>query len=351
MASTDDRATLVSVARAAGVSRQTVSNALHAPDKVAPETLERVLAAVEELGYRPSLAARQLRTNRSRTLGLRLMHWDGGISGSVLDRFLHSLVDEAQGRGYRVVLFTADDDAGEVARYDELLSTGQIDGFVLTSTHHGDARTSWLRERGVPFATFGRPWPSPGSGQEVTRDHCWVDVDGAAGTRAATEHLLATGHATPAYLGWPDGSGTGEDRRRGWARALADAGASPASAAELQVPDSTGAAFEAVTAVLTGAARSTSRGATPTAVVCASDTLALGARGAASRLGLPLEVVGFDDTPVAAAIGVSSVAQPVGEAATLAVDLLLAQVEAGPEGPPPPRQHLLVPRLVLRGAP
>ncbi|MEH3078462.1 MAG: LacI family DNA-binding transcriptional regulator, partial [Quadrisphaera sp.] len=111
MASTDDRATLVSVARAAGVSRQTVSNALHAPDKVAPETLERVLAAVTELGYRPSLAARQLRTNRARTLGLRLMHWDGGISGSVLDRFLHSLVDEAQGRGYRVVLFTADDDA------------------------------------------------------------------------------------------------------------------------------------------------------------------------------------------------------------------------------------------------
>lgn len=345
MASTDDRATLVSVARVAGVSRQTVSNALHAPDKVAPETLERVLAAVTELGYRPSLAARQLRTNRARTLGLRLMHWDGGISGSVLDRFLHSLVDEAQGRGYRVVLFTADDDAGEVSRYDELLSTGQIDGFVLTSTHHGDARTAWLLERGVPFATFGRPWPTPGSGEPVRTDHCWVDVDGAAGTRAATEHLLVTGHAAPAYLGWPDGSGTGEDRRRGWARALADAGVSPAATVELQVPDSTGAAFEAVSAVLTGA------GTAPSAVVCASDTLALGARGAASRLGRPLEVVGFDDTPVAAAIGVSSVAQPVGEAAILAVDLLLAQVEAGPDGPPPPQQHLLAPRLVVRHGP
>jgi DNA-binding LacI/PurR family transcriptional regulator len=344
--SADERATLVTVARAAGVSRQTVSNALHAPDKVAPETLERVLTAVEQLGYRPSLAARQLRTNRSRTLGLRLEHWGGGISGSVLDRFLHALVDEAQGRGYRVVLFTADDDAGEVARYDELLSTGQIDGFVLTSTHHGDERTAWLLERGVPFATFGRPWPSPGSRREVPLDHCWVDVDGAAGTRAATEHLLAAGHAAPAYLGWPDGSGTGEDRRRGWARALADAGVAPARAVELQVPDSTAAALEAVTAALTAADREA-----PTALVCASDSLALGARGAAARLGRPLEVIGFDDTPVADAIGVSSVAQPLGEAATLAVDLLLAQVEAGPEGPPPPRQHLLAPRLVLRRGP
>lgn len=346
MTSADDRVTLVSVARAAGVSRQTVSNALHAPGRVAPETLERVLAAVGELGYRPSLAARQLRTNRSRTLGLRLEHWGGGISGSVLDRFLHALVDEAQGRGYRVVLFTADDDAGEVARYDELLSSGQIDGFVLTSTHHGDARTAWLLERGVPFATFGRPWPAPGSGQPVPTDHCWVDVDGAAGTRAATEHLIAAGHTAPAYLGWPDGSGTGEDRRRGWARALAEAGASPASALELQVPDSTAAAFAAVTDALTSASAPA-----PTALVCASDSLALGARGAATRLGRSLEVVGFDDTPVADAIGVSSVAQPLGEAATLAVDLLLAQVEAGPEGPPPPRQHLLAPRLVLRSAP
>ncbi|TNM68914.1 LacI family transcriptional regulator [Streptomyces sp. NP160] len=346
MTSADERATLVSVARAAGVSRQTVSNALHAPAKVAPETLERVLAAVEELGYRPSLAARQLRTNRSRTLGLRLEHWGGGISGSVLDRFLHALVDEAQGRGYRVVLFTADDDAGEVARYDELLSTGQIDGFVLTSTHHGDQRTAWLLERGVPFATFGRPWPTPGSGEPVRTDHCWVDVDGAAGTRAATEHLLAAGHAVPAYLGWPDGSGTGEDRRRGWAQGLTDAGVDPAGAVELQVPDSTAAAFEAVASALTDGG-----GAAPTALVCASDSLALGARGAAARLGRPLEVVGFDDTPVAHAIGVSSVAQPLAEAATLAVDLLLAQVEAGPGGPPPARQHLLAPRLVLRTSP
>jgi len=339
------RATLVSVAEAAGVSRQTVSNALRAPGKVAPDTLERVLAAVEELGYRPSLAARQLRTRRSRTLGLRLEHWGGGISGSVLDRFLHALVDEAQDREHRVVLFTADDDAGEVAGYDELLTTAQVDGFVLTSTHAGDGRTAWLAGRGVPFATFGRPWPdddAPAGPAEAA--HCWVDVDGAAGTRAATEHLLATGHRAPAFLGWPAGSGTGEDRRRGWAEALDAAGVPARERRELAVPESTAAAASAVTAALEAPGA-------PSAVVCASDTLALGARGAAARHRAALEVVGFDDTPVAAAIGMSSVAQPLAEAAHLVVDVLVAQVETGGAGPPQTCQHLLAPRLVVRSSP
>ncbi|MBF5081068.1 LacI family DNA-binding transcriptional regulator [Quadrisphaera sp. INWT6] len=343
--STPGRATLVSVAEAAGVSRQTVSNALHAPDKVAPDTLERVLATIEELGYRPSLAARQLRTRRSRTLGLRLEHWGGGISGSVLDRFLHALVDEAQARDHRVVLFTADDDAGEVAGYDELLTTTQVDGFVLTSTHAGDQRTSWLSRRGVPFATFGRPWPEEGAAEGAGDQpaHCWVDVDGAAGTRAATEHLLASGHRAPAFLGWPAGSGTGEDRRRGWAEALDAAGVPARERRELAVPESTAAAASAVSAALEAPGA-------PSSVVCASDTLALGARGAATRHRAALDVVGFDDTPVAAAIGMSSVAQPLAEAAHLVVDLLVAQVETG-AGPPQTCQHLLAPRLVVRSSP
>ena len=85
MASTDDRATLVSVARAAGVSRQTVSNALHAPDKVAPETLERVQEAIERLGYSPNRAARNLRTRSSHLIGLRYQPAQEGTSEALMD--------------------------------------------------------------------------------------------------------------------------------------------------------------------------------------------------------------------------------------------------------------------------
>ena len=204
------RHTLDTVAERARVSRQTVSNVLNSPHLVRPDTAQRVREVIEELGYRRSRAAQQMRTRRSMLLGLRLEPDRGGINGAVLDRFLHAVVDAAQARDYRVVLFTAADDEREIASYSELLDTGEADGFLLTSTHHGDPRTAWLAERGVPFSTFGRPWGA------ADQHHSWVDVDGAAGTRAAVEHLVGLGHRRIGFVGWPSGSGVGDDRRDGW---------------------------------------------------------------------------------------------------------------------------------------
>ena len=84
------------MATRAAVSRQTVSNALNAPHLVRADTLSRVLGAVSELGYRPHGAARQLRANRSGVIGLRLEPTLDGISGALLDRFLHSLTEQAR---------------------------------------------------------------------------------------------------------------------------------------------------------------------------------------------------------------------------------------------------------------
>ncbi len=331
------RATLESVAQRAGVSRQTVSNVLNAPHLVRAETTERVRAAIEDLGYRPSSAARQLRTGRSRVLGLRLEPVQDGINGAVLDRFLHALTEEAQARDYRVMLFTAPDDAREIARYDELLDTAELDAFVLTSTHRGDTRTAWLAERGVPFVTFGRPWGI----SETACAHPWVDVDGAAGTRAAVEHLRALGHTRIGYVGWPAGSDLGEDRARGWRETMAQAGWAPADLDRLHatVDDGVAAGIEITERLLAEAA--------PTAVVCVSDSLALGALTVARRRTEPLAVVGFDDTPVAAAVGLTSIAQPVAAAARDAVDLLLSVLDPTDDRTPE-RHRLLAPHLVER---
>lgn len=322
---TTRRATLSSVALAAGVSRQTVSNVLNAPDRVQPETAARVRAAIEAQHYVPSVAARQLRTGRSGSFGYRLSPEGNGISGAVLDRFLHALTEHAQQQGYRVSLFTARDDTAETLAYADLLRTTDLDGFVLSGTAPGDPRTRWLADQGVPFVTFGRPWEDEGT------PHAWVDVDGAAGTRAATEHLLAAGHERIAFLGWPAGSGVGDDRRRGW-REAAGEHAGP----EVECVDDVPAARATFAAVLPDV----------TAVVCASDTLALGAHGAALRAGTPLDVVGFDDTPVAAALGLSSVAQPLPDAAAAVVRILNDQIDGDPREHP--EQVLLPPRLVVR---
>jgi len=337
--------TLESLGRELGVSRQTISNALNAPHRVNPKTLERVLKAIEESGYRPHIAGRQLRTRRSRNLAMRLYPSADGINGSVLDRFLHALTEAAQRRGYRLTLFTADDDAGEIAAIDELLSVADIDGFVLTSTHRGDARTAWLLDQGVPFVAFGRPWSEPGDGYGASHD--WVDVDGGAGTAEATALLLEQGHRRIGFLGWPAGSGVGDDRRDGWRRTLESASAVEAredlDRLDLGVEDS-------VPQGANGARELFARGAT--ALVCASDSLALGAVAAwrdlrdQSAAGPP--VIGFDDTPVAAALGLSSVRQPIEQTAGRVVDLLLGRLDRGQSEPAGPEHVLLPSSLVAR---
>ena len=180
--------TVEDVALAAGVSRQTVSNVLNSPEIVKATTRERVVQAIADLGYRPHAAARQLRTRRSSTIGIHLDPYAGGISGVVLDRFVHALTEHATDRGMRMLFYAARSAEEEIKRLGKLVDTSEIDAVVVTGTYHGDPRTGWLRERGIPFVSFGRPWGDDDVGAPA---HLWVDVDGAAGTRAATEHALA----------------------------------------------------------------------------------------------------------------------------------------------------------------
>ena len=95
--------TVDDVAELAGVSRQTVSNVLNSPEIVKEATRDRVLAAVTELGYRPHASARRLRTRQSSTIGVRLDPIINGISGTLLDRFLHALTARADDRGMRIM--------------------------------------------------------------------------------------------------------------------------------------------------------------------------------------------------------------------------------------------------------
>jgi DNA-binding LacI/PurR family transcriptional regulator len=321
---TVEKVTIATVARHAGVSRQTVSNVINVPEVVREETRERVREAIATLGYRVNQAARQMRTGRSKLLAVRIEPARDGINGSVLDRFLHGLTEAAATAGYRVMLYTAADDTDEIDTYDDLLTRYDLDGFVLTSTHHGDPRTSWLAARDVPFVTFGRPWGAP-------ETHSWVDVDNAAGTAAATRRLLDTGHRRIGFLGWPEGSGVGDARRQGWRSTMATAG----------LPTE-GLSAAAVDGIDTGAAAAGYLSADITALVCASDSLALGAlRAAAERA-----VVGFDDTAVAQAVGLTSVSQPLAEAAARCMDLLAELLDG--RAPAAPTHLMLAPSLVLR---
>jgi DNA-binding LacI/PurR family transcriptional regulator len=324
------RPTLESLAAELGVSRQTVSNVLNRPSIVAEPTRTRVAAAIRAAGYVPSSAGRHLRTRRSHAIGIRLMPNFDGINGNILDVFLHELAEHANRSGYRLALFAAANETEEIATYARMRAANEIDGVVLTSTSIDDPRIAWLVGNDVPFVSFGRPWSR--TVDPVTAPHDWVDVDGAAGTEAVTRRYLADGHTRIGYLSWPAQPDVSGDRLAGWQRAmrrvLPDADLSALSAAcSNDVTDARRAAGELL-----------DRGIT--AFVCASDTLALGARaavGARGPVAAPVPIVGFDDTPVARALGLSSVAQPTVRAARTSVQLLVGRLAA--DGPP---EHVLL---------
>jgi len=328
--------TVEDVARAAGVSRQTVSNVINTPEIVREVTRERVHAAIALLGYAPSMAARRLRTQRSATIGIHLDPYAGGISGIVLDRFIHALTDRGTLRGLRILVYAASDADEELRRIRQLREGGEIDRIVLTGTYAGDPRADWLAEHDIPFVAFGRPWGEPGAGVEMGNPgRAWVDVDGAAGTHAATAHALAEG-ARVAFLGWPAGSGTGDDRERGWRRMM---GLGLDEPHELRWT-----AVDTVSAARAVVERALAAGEVD-AIVCASDTLAVGAHLAASHGSHPeLLVVGFDNTPVAEALGLSSVEQRPERVAEAVLDLLVAEHETHDGA----WHRLIEPQLVVR---
>jgi DNA-binding LacI/PurR family transcriptional regulator len=328
-------ATVESVARYANVSRQTVSNALNAPERLKPQTLQRVLAAVEELGYRPNRVARSLRTRSTRMLGYRIEPTQEQTSSPVLDRFIHALAATARDAGYHLVLFTSDDEEAELATYDDLIRTNAVDAFVLAGMRYDDPRPRWLIDQGAPFVAFGRPWGGKARGP-------WVDVDGAAGTAAAVDHLVALGHRRIAFVGSPKDNAVGDDRHDGWRRAM--------RAHRLAVHR---ASVRGLDRLVTGAQAIDRLFAElkPTAIVCSSDTLAVGclhrARAMGLGIGTDLAIVGFDDSPTAGFLqpGLSSVRQPLEQVGAEIIRLLTA-VLAGeqPEAP----HVLLPPTLVIR---
>ena len=328
------RVTIVDVAAAAGVSRQTVSNAVNNPERVAPETLERVRQEVERLGYTPNAAAQRLRSQTAHAYGFEVSAWGKRRMGHVLDGFLVELTVAAREHRSHLVTFSPQDGDG-VRDYEQLLATGLVDGFVITDTMHDDPRPRWLLEHDVPFVSFGRVWDDPSVGR-------WVDIDGRAGMALAVTHLIEQGYDQIGYLDWVAGSPLGDDRRRGWLTALAEAGRAQDPVLEVcrdELTDATAATERLLDRLGPGAA-----------LLCASDMLALGAsraiRSRGLELGRDIGLVGFDDSGVAEAMQMTSLRQPLAQAATHAWDLL---ARGRPDSDSDLDQSvLIVPELVVR---
>jgi DNA-binding LacI/PurR family transcriptional regulator len=265
------------VALRAGVSRQTVSRVLNDHPEVAVETRERVLAAMNELGYRMNNAARALGTRRSRILGVLAsdaLHY--GPSRSIA-----ALEASAREAGYWLSAAFADagDSGAVVAAVDHLVGQG-VEGIVVVAPHARTLEALDALRIGVPVVTL----------HAADRGARGLSIDQEAGARLAVAALADAGHTRIAHLAGPADWLEAESRAEGFAAELAARGLVPGPVIEGDW--TAGSGYAAVDAV---------RASGATAVFAANDQMALGLLGGLHEAGLSVpgdvSVVGFDDTP------------------------------------------------------
>lgn len=301
------------VARQAGVSVGTVSNAINRPHMVAEETRQRVQAAISALGYVRSESARQLRAGQSRIIALL-----------VLDMANPFFVDVATGaervaRASKlgVMLCNSAQSTSEEADYLALFAEQRVRGVLITPADMSGRNLSDFRRHGIPFVFVDRILPSA--------EGCSVSVDDVLGGTLAVRHLVSQGHTAVAYVSGPMTLQQCRDRKEGALAALAERGIAPAALGHVE------AAFLDVRSGREACARLLAMEPRPSAVFCANDLLALGVLQAlfAAGVRVPEDValVGYDDIEFAAAAAVplTSVRQPAVRMGRQAAELLLAE--------------------------
>jgi LacI family transcriptional regulator len=307
------------VARAAAVSRQTVSNVLNGSGRVGDAARARVLAAVEALGYHPHHGARSLRSRRTRQFAYVMPRMQLLPGNYIMQQFLQSLAAACALRSYSLVVVVPEGDPRDEMR--RLIASRSVDAFVLSELQQDDARVKLLADARMPFACFGR------TGPELPQN--WVDIDNRGAVAAAVGHVLARGYGRIAYVGYRTQSYWDAERAAGFRDGLAASGISADQAGMLLVDD---ASARGKIRSLLSAGRPE---LWPDAIVTSSDRLAGVVYSVAAefglRIGQDLAVTGFDGSAAAALMHprLTTVAIPVDDIARQVVARALRQLDHG----------------------
>jgi DNA-binding LacI/PurR family transcriptional regulator len=184
------RVTIDEVAARAGVTKSTVSHALSGKRPVAPETRQRIEAAIADLGYRPSALARGLAAGRTGVIGLAYEPAMGLSATEVVEQ-IKAANDAVAAAGFAMALISGVE--GRTAQLERYIEVGLLDGIMVGQVRAEDGRVGVLRAAGVPFALLGRTADNGGI--------AFVDTDSETAIEMCVEHLHALGHERIAYLG------------------------------------------------------------------------------------------------------------------------------------------------------
>jgi DNA-binding LacI/PurR family transcriptional regulator len=327
-------AVMADVGRLASVSHQTVSRVINGSRHVSPATRERVLEAMQELGYRPNSIARALVTGRSQTLGV--VSFDTTLYGPASTLFGIERAAHEAGYFIMVASLKALDRSSVIEAIDRLRLQG-VDGVLVIVSEQQSADALLEAHADVPLVAVEA---GPDRGIPL------VAVDQFAGAVAATEHLLELGHETVWHVAGPATSLEAQQRVAGWRAALQAAGAS--APPPLEGDWSARSGYEIGQRLATAGAL--------TAVFVSNDQMALGVLRAMHEAGrrIPdeLSIVGFDDVPEAMYFTppLTTVRQDFGEVGSRSLRVLVRAIEASAAGERLPSGSLVDPELVVRSS-
>jgi DNA-binding LacI/PurR family transcriptional regulator len=271
------------VARAAGVSYQTVSRVINESPSVKSSTREAVLDAIARLGFRPNRAARALAGGPVQAVTVLASNTSLYGFSAALEGIEEATREAGFGMGVRVVDSIDQADVREAVHH-ALEPAGAL--IVIAFDQPGMAALSCVPEEAPAAALI----PAPVDGEEPSRPSVWIDEYWAA--KQATQYLLASGHQTVHHLAIPSWTHTTR-RMSGWQAALVEAG--------VAVPRPLGQGWDADWGYKAGGKLAKDPGVT--AVLCGNDDIALGAMRAMHEAGRPVpddvSIIGFDDVPMA----------------------------------------------------
>ena len=305
-------ATILDVARLAKVSKSTVSNVIRDAKGIAPATIARVRTAIDELGYRPNVLARQLVQQRTNVLGVVI----GDLANPFFSEMAKQIERYATQHGYRVMFCnTQIDEHIELAGLRSLLDY-RIAGLIFLAYAGDEESARLVTDSRVPalFLTCTADWGDV------------VSPDDEKGGRIATEHLLELGHRRIAYIADPSVEDAADQARQaGYRHAMAKSGL-PVAVYHWQGSDGKTLKETTIEKVLLGDDR-------VTGVFSSNDLGAIELLDCADRLGVKvphdLSVVGFDDVMLAGLrrINLTTVAQPKEMMARIAVATLSSRIK------------------------
>jgi DNA-binding LacI/PurR family transcriptional regulator len=278
-------ATIVDVARQAGVSIATVSRVVHKSALVSDETRLRVEQVMADLNYTPNVVARGLVTRRSHTIGL--------VITSMADPFFPPIVqgveETALDHGYSVLFCTSNNDPERELAVVRLLRERRVDAIIVAASRVGSLYQAHLEEIGAPVVLVNN---------EQSGAYTYsVGTDDVSGGHMATRYLLELGHRRIGFIHGALTKQSTHDRYRGYELALREQGLAPDPSLVAYGEGQAEGGRQAMTELLHKSER-------PTAVVCFSDLTAIGALRAARSAGLnvprDVSVVGYDDIALAA---------------------------------------------------